>query len=192
MMTCGVCGSSIYPGQPKCLRCQTPPGAIINPNDPTATNLLPFGPPIPLIPLFRAGEEQTAEEPGERIRGWNWGAAMMPTIWAARHRMGWLAGVSGLLSLLLIGLFLLRAALHRTPDASGTLTGFLVICALLFAVPRSLFAGLQGNTLAWRSGLYSDREAFWKAQRSWIAWAIIGTAATGLVLGVAAALLRAA
>jgi hypothetical protein len=192
MMACGVCGTAIFPGQPKCLRCQTPPGYIIDPNDPTATNFLPFGPPVALKPLFRMGEEQSGEAPGDMIRGWNWGAALMPTIWAARHRFGWQAGVSGLLSVLLIGLYLLRAALHRTPDASGTLTGFLVICVLIFGVPRSLYAGLRGNSLAWRSGLYADRDSLQKTHRSWTTWAIIGVALLALLLGVIAGMLNAA
>ena len=116
----------------------------------------------------------------------------MPTLWSARHRLKWLAAESGILSLLLVGLYLLRAALHRTPDAGGTLTGFLVACALIFGVPRSLFLGLRGNTIAWKSGLYSDREQLRKAQRSWTLWAIIGVIVLALLLGVAAAMLNAA
>src|SRR5207247_1548668 len=135
----------------------------------TATQYLPFGPPVPLIPLFRAGDDRQAEA-GETVEGWNWAAALMPTLWAARHRVTWLAVTSGLLTLLLVGLYLIRASLHRTPDAGGTLTGFLVACALIFALPRSLFLGLRGNTLAWRSGLYSDREQLRKAQRKWTPW----------------------
>ena len=84
----------------------------------------------------------------------------------------------------------MRAWLHRTPDANGTLTGFLVVCALSFGLPRSLFAGLRGNTLALRSGLYSDSERLLKAQRSWTVWAIIGTVILALLLGTVAAFLN--
>jgi hypothetical protein len=162
---------------------------ILNPNDPTATSFLPFGPHVPLVPLFRAGEGQHAGS-GEQIDGWNWAAAFVPTFWAARHRIKWLSVVSGSLSLLLIGLYLLRATLHRTADAGGTLTGFLIACTLIFALPRSLYLGLQGNTLAWRSGLYNDREQLRKSQRSWTVWAIIGVTVLALLLGVVAAILN--
>jgi len=103
--------------------------------------------------------------------------------------MLWQAAVSGLLTMLLIALILLRAALDRTPDASGTLTGFLVVCALLFGVPRSLYGGRKGNTLALRSGIYADTAALLKAQRRWTLWAIIVVIITALVLGFAAAML---
>ena len=188
-MACGVCGAPIPPGQPRCPRCQTQFGYIVNPNDPTATDSLPFGPHIPLTPLFRAGADEAASEPGDRIRGFNWGAALLPTVWAARHRLGWLVGVSAMLTLLLCGLYLLRAALHRTPDASGTLTGFLVTCVLLFGAPRSLFAGLRGNSVAWRSGLYPDRESLRKAQRSWTMWAIIGVTVLTILLRMASTMM---
>jgi hypothetical protein len=189
-VTCGVCGAAIYPGQPLCARCQTPYGAIVNPNDPTASNFLPFGPPVPLTPLFRAGEERLADR-RDLLRGWNWGAALLPTVWAARHRLIWPASVSGFLTLLLIGLYLARAALLRTADAGGTLTGFLVVCVLLFGVPRSLYAGIRGNTAALRSGLYPDRDSLRKGQRTFTLWAIIGVIVLAFLLGGAAALLAA-
>jgi hypothetical protein len=188
---CGVCGSALFAGQARCLRCQTPPGTIVNPNDPTATNYLPFGPPVTLAPLFRAGGQQSAEAI-EHIRGWNWPAALMPTLWAARQRIHWLAAVSGSLTLLLVGLVMLRASLHNSADGGGTLTGFLAACALIFGLPRSLYLGLRGNTLAWQSGLYSDREQLRKAHRSWTPWAIIGVTVIAALLGVAAAILHSA
>jgi hypothetical protein len=138
--------------------------------------------------IFRTGDQE-ATLPQERLAGWNWGAALLPTIWAARHRMLWQAGVSALLTMLLVALYLLRAALSRTPDASGTLTGFLVICALLFGVPRSLYAGRRGNTLALRSGIYDDITALLKAQRRWAVWAIIVVSISALVLGIVARIL---
>ncbi len=188
---CGVCGSGLFAGQGRCLRCGTPPGAILNPNDPTATQFLPFGPPVDLISLFRAGEERS-DEPMEHVGGWNWPAALFPTIWAGRHRFGWQSVISGSLTLMVVGLYLLRVALHRTPDASGTLTGFLVACALIFGLPRSVTLGLRGNTLAWRTGLYSSREQLRKAHRSWTVWAIIGFTVLATLLGVATAILNAA
>ncbi len=187
--SCGVCGTALFAGQRQCGRCNTPPGAIVNPNDPTATQYLPFGPHVPLIPLFRAGEDKQADK-GEQVGGWNWAAALVPTIWAAKHRIKWLAFASGTLSGLIIALYLLRAALHRTPDAGGTLTGFLIACTLIFALPRSVVLGLRGNTLAWQSRLYPDREQLRKSQRSWTVWAIIGVSILVLLLGVVAAILN--
>ncbi len=189
MLVCGVCGAAVTLGQRQCPRCQTPPGAIVNPNDPTATTFLPFGPPVPLTPLFRAGAETPERGPGANLRGWNWGAALLPTLWAANHRLTQLAVWSGLLSIALVSLTLLRAALHRTIDSGGTLTGFLAACALLFGVPRSLYGGLRGNTMAWRSGRYQDRHAMGRAQRSWAVWAIIWAAVLALLLGFAGTVL---
>ena len=105
--------------------------------------------------------------------------------------MSWLAAASALLSVVLAGLFLLRAALHRTPDASGTLTGLLVVCALIFWLPRSLLAGLRGNEAAFRSGRYLNPETLLKAQRSWTPWAIITVLLMALLLGISAAILNA-
>jgi hypothetical protein len=189
LAACGVCGAPLAYGQAKCSRCETPPAFIVNPNDPTASGYIPFGPHVRLIPLFRAGEDRSNPDPESEVRGWNWAAALLPTLWAARHRLRWPAVASGLLTLLLIGLFLLRAPLHRTLDATGTLSGFLVICALLFGIPRSLFFGLRGSTLAWRSGLYPDRERLRKTQGSWTVWAIIGVTVLALLLGIAGRLL---
>jgi hypothetical protein len=174
----------------QCSRCKTRPGFLVNPNDPTATNDIPFGPPIPLKPIFRTGD-QTATESQDALSGWNWGAALLPTLWSARHQLKWLAAGSGLLTLLLGALYLVRASLARTPDAGGTLTGFLVVCALIFGVPRSLYLARHGNTLALRSGIYPDNASLLRAQRRWALWAIIVVTITALILGFAAALLGA-
>ena len=189
-MLCGVCGVAILPGKRRCVQCSTPQGAIINPNDPTATSFLPFGPPVPLVPLFRTSDP-AAKDPDEKIRGWNWAATLVPTLWAIRHRRTGQALGSGLLTLLLVALYLLRAGLHRTPDASGTLAGLLGACALIFAVPRSIFAGLRGSEVAWNSGIYQDRDQLLKARRSWTLCAIIGVIVVALLLGTAAAILNA-
>ena len=181
-ISCGVCGSELFAGQLRCRRCSTPPGAIMNPNDPTATAYLPFGPPIALVPIFRVGEEDQTKGANSRISGWNWGAALLPTLWAAKHRVHWFASVSALLSVILACLIFFRVAVYRTPDAGGTLTGLLAASALIFGIPRTLYAGSQGNALAWQSGLYSELAQCTRAQRTWALWAIIGVTVGGVVL----------
>ena len=189
---CGVCGSAIYAGQRRCTRCHAPYGAIMDPNDPTATSFIPFGPPVPLVPIFRAGDPRAGGNTDDTVWGWNWPAAIAPTLWAARHKMVRQAIISGLLTLFLACLYLVRAAAHpQPPDNGGLLTGLLVTCALIFAVPRSIVAGRRGSEMAWRSGLYPDRDAVRRAQRSWTPWAIIGVVGAASLLGVAAAILNA-
>ena len=189
LTTCGVCGAALYGGQAVCLRCQTPPGTIVNPNDPTATQYLPFGPHVPLIPLFRSGEPRA--ETADRIPGWQ------PRRRPDADRLGREAPDQ-------VAARRLRTpdppAYRHVPDAgrlhraseSGILTGYLFACVLIFALPRSLYLGLNGNTLAWRSGLFADRVQLQKAQRTWTLWAIIGVTVLAALLGVAAAALSAA
>lgn len=190
MLYCKVCGAALYPGQQTCTRCKTPPGYIVNPNDPTATTFLQFGKPVPLVPVLRI---MPASSGGlaERLGGWNWGAALLPTVWSARHRIAWLAWASGLVTFLMFSLLLLAAGLHRAPDAKGTLTGLLVSFLLIFWLPRSIFTGLRGNSLAWRSGLYADKEILQKAQRSWTLWAIIGVTGVCIALAITISILLA-
>jgi hypothetical protein len=189
MVPCGVCGTLLPVGHGQCLRCATPRGAIVDPNDPTATVYLPFGPHVPLKPLFRAGD-LSAEGTGDAVRGWSWSAALLPTLWAARHRAWGLAVASGFLTALLLALFLSRAGFHRVFDPKGTLTGFLITCTLMFAVPRSLFAGFRGLAIAWQSGRYPDEASLRKADRRWSVWAIITVSLLVLFLGLAASLLK--
>ncbi|HLJ56543.1 MAG TPA: hypothetical protein VKT77_16005 [Chthonomonadaceae bacterium] len=187
---CGVCGTALFNTLGRCVRCGTPPGKIINPNDPTATEFVPFGPHIQLHVLFRGGEQ--APEVEERVEGWNWAAALLPSLWSFRHRIPWFAMASTLLTLVLAGLCLLRASTRHAADGGGTLTGSLIACALIFGLPRSLYLGRLGNTIAWRSGLYPDRDRLRKAQRTWTVWAIMGATVTALALAAAAVALQSA
>lgn len=72
---CCVCGAMLYPGQRKCIRCSTPPGAIIDPNDTTATTYLPFGAAPPLKSILRAGASAPAQS--EPHGGWNWAPRLL-------------------------------------------------------------------------------------------------------------------
>ena len=161
-------------------------GTLANPNDPTSTTFLPLSllnapgnsaDPSLALPLPTLSGRSDADDP---TAGWNWGAALLSTFWAIRHRLWGMAvpaAINFLLWLLLFGAGIdtIYHPIHLTtpPDDSGMAVFlFLLGASLLFWFGKTLYLGLRGNALAWRSGLYSSPDQMRSVQRLWAGWGV--------------------
>jgi len=104
-------------------------------------------------------DEGTAAIP-DGIKHWNWGAFLIPWIWAMGNKV-WI----GLFALIpAVGLVTMAILSVRSafPLADG-LAVFFAITGLLFSV----FLGIKGDAWAWRSKAWRSVGSFRKAQRIW-------------------------
>ncbi|HLK59956.1 MAG TPA: hypothetical protein VKU00_25570 [Chthonomonadaceae bacterium] len=193
---CLVCGAPL-PGMnySYCPTCFTPVGTLANPNDPTATTFLalaevqrmnpttpvsssvqPTG--IPAMPLPNA----VPGIPEDAKQGWNWGAALLTTPWAFRHRVWWAAILGGMNLLLWVFFLVAIAASGNSSSASSSdpsddtalwLGGIMLAGSGLFWLLKTLYLGLNGNGLAWKTGLYRDVAQMRKVQKVWAGWGFL-------------------
>ncbi len=85
------------------------------------------------------------------LRGWNWGAFLMPPIWGAANQV-WI-GLLWLIPFLIPGL----------PVTLG----------LLLAMGFAVYLGLRGNELAWSAKKWRSVEHFKRTQQAWLTWGVI-------------------
>lgn len=173
---CMTCANDVPLHLLLCQVCNTQVGYRVNPNDSTATNMIPNGVSIPLRPVF-VGDIEAVPPPKHAIpyqSGWNWAAAIYTPAWAYKHKLAHLAVFSVFVSIGFFILALLLAIYHRQAAVSGTLQGMISALFLLLWFPKVIFAGVYGNTWAMRSGVYKDKTTYRKSQRRWAIWAFLG------------------
>ncbi len=92
----------------------------------------------------------------ESLRGFNWGAFLVPVIWSAFNRV-WIGMLTwvGVLALLI--------------DFPERLE-WLRMLLLLVSFGLTVYLGFKGNELAWRSKRWRSAEHFTRVQRNWL-WA---------------------
>lgn len=98
----------------------------------------------------------------EDLRGWNWGAFLLPFVWGPFNKV-WVG-----LGALMFG------AVLPIPGIFGLL-GYTALALLM---------GARGNEWAWRARKWESADHFRKVQRIWITWGTAGF----LVLGVLTAM----
>lgn len=145
----------------------------MNPEPRAASSVLPTGiPPMTLPRRVRL----TQEDP---TQGWNWGASLMSTAWAFKHRVWWV-GILGSLSIF-FWFCMLWGGLDTSPSSPLTGAGSSSVVAMVTAMLlsgafwlfKTLYLGMNGNRLAWNSGLYPEAEEMHKAQNLWAGWGVL-------------------
>ena len=94
-------------------------------------------------------------------KGWNWGAFLIPWIWAIGNRV-WV----GLLALIpaagLVATFLFSLRGTALPWEGG-----LAILFILAWLVLAVLLGVKGSAWAWQSRAWSSEASFKRAQRIW-------------------------
>ena len=179
---CKVCGSLIAYGALSCAICLVPLGMIANPFDPTVTTYLdaralnqPGTSPVYAAPgAYAARAPGSAHSVPVEARGWNWSAALNSTLWAFSHRsFGW--GLYCGFGVFLWVIIILGLSAVPKADAGDALVGTFVIGSVVgvFWLIKTLYLGLKGNEIAWRSGRFSNVSQMKNVQRQWVLWSVV-------------------
>ncbi len=188
---CKVCGNMLAYSVLTCPFCTVPLGMIANPYDPTVTTYLdaralnaPGTSPVFAAPGAYAGRgaDPLTGVPEEVRKGWNWAAALNSTLWAFTHRApGWgLLGAIGLFCwlVLILGMSTMSSSDLRggnaDDQAASLIVGLIFIgsFALLWVI-KTLYLGMKGNVIAWRSGRYTTVSQLKFVQRQWTKWSLV-------------------
>lgn len=124
---------------------------------------------------LRNGAEAAAHAPSdsgtpeaqlpEELKGWNWGAFLLPFIWGPFNRV-WI-GLGGLVVF----------AIPPIPWELGVL-GYVAL---------ALVMGSRGNEWAWRARKWESLDHFRKVQRVWMTWGTVGFMVLGVITAMALA-----
>ena len=116
--------------------------------------------------------QEVAAAVPDGIRRWNWGAFLIPWIWAIGNNV-W------------IGLLALAAAAGLITETVLSWNGIVLPCegvlAVLFLLTWLVLAivlGIKGNAWAWQSRKWRSVESFRRAQRVWAYVGVVVVAAT--------------
>jgi hypothetical protein len=134
-----------------------PPDPVVWPPAPSVSE--PAAIPSVNVAVFQNTSGTDGPLPPEIARlKWNWGAFGLSGLWLLSHKR-YVAGI----------LALLAAIVVRVAGASaGPLIGLLAICALAYSV----YLGLKGHRIAWKSRRFEGIEHYITVQQYWLNWAL--------------------
>ena len=119
----------------------------------------------------------------DAVRGWNWGAFLLPMPWAFGHRL-WAWGTA-LFAAVLASPLIAMFAMFAGWFTMWIHFALMVFCPL-FYLGVGIYLGMRGNELAWRVGHNRGLDHFRAVERVWRNWGIILAAiwATITVMGL--------
>ncbi len=118
---------------------------------------------------LRAGAEQAAQPTNDsgtpeaqlpqELKGWNWGAILLPFVWGPFNRVG--AGFGSLMVVMVLPI-----------PVAFQLLGYTAL---------ALWMGARGNEWAWRARKWKSADHFRRVQRVWVTWGSVGFSVLGAI-----------
>ena len=116
--------------------------------------------------------QEVAATVPDGIKRWNWGAFLIPWIWAIGNKV-WI----GLLALVAAAGLMTENVLSWN-DIVLPCEGVLAVLFLLTWLVLAIVLGIKGNAWAWQSRKWRSVESFRRAQRIWAYVGLVVVAAT--------------